>query len=117
MLYDVYCLQKGESKLSNRVQEVAIYIFWRLQIDFLIIFWYFLAMRYRNNRVIASATQRPSKSKVLTLTSLINVGLRIFFLRKYSRPYAVIPDPTFIFFWKKIIENLGENQQFLRLIL
>ena len=28
--------------------------------------------------------------------SLINVGLRLLFLRKYSRPYAVIPDPTFI---------------------
>ena len=33
-----------------------------------------------------------------TLMSLINVGLRLFFLRKYSRPYAVIPDPTFIYF-------------------
>ena len=33
-----------------------------------------------------------------TLMSLINVGLRLFFLRKYFRPYAVIPDPTFIYF-------------------
>ena len=31
-----------------------------------------------------------------TLISLINVGLRLFFLRKNSRPYAVIPDPTVI---------------------
>ena len=42
----------------------------------------------------------PSKLLIwaITLISLINVGLRLFFLRKYSRPYAVIPDPTFIFF-------------------
>ena len=37
---------------------------------------------------------------ICTLISLINVGLRLFFLRKYSRPYAVIPDHTFIFFEK-----------------
>ena len=58
-----------------------------------------------------------------TLMSLINVGLRLFFLRKYSRPYAVIPDPTFIYFWKKSlniwvkIEKSGYFQQFLCLIL
>ena len=46
-----------------------------------------------------------------TFISLINVGLRLFFLRKYSRPYAVIPDSTFIYFLKKIIENLGENRK------
>ena len=43
--------------------------------------------------------------------SLINVGLRLFFLRKYSRPYAVIPDPYVYLFFKKIIENLGENRK------
>ena len=46
-----------------------------------------------------------------TLISLINVGLRLFFLRIYSRPYTVIPDPTFVYFWKIIIENLGENRK------
>ena len=62
-------------------------------------------------------------TKVPTLMSLINVELRLFFLRKYSRPYAVIPDPTFIYFWKKSlkiwvkIETSGYFQQFLCLIL
>ena len=35
---------------------------------------------------------------VRTLISLINIGLHLFFLRKYSRPYTVISDPTFIYF-------------------
>ena len=61
--------------------------------------------------------------------SLTNVGLRSFILRKYSRPYAVIPDPTFIYLciyflfflkylkiWVKI-EKSGNFQQFLCLIL
>ena len=48
---------------------------------------------------------------------------RLFFLRIYSRPYAVIPDPKFIFFWKRLlkiwvkIEKSGYFQQFLCLIL
>ena len=33
-----------------------------------------------------------------TLISLINVALSLLFLGKYSRPYAVIKDPTFIYF-------------------
>ena len=44
-----------------------------------------------------------------TLTSLINVALLLFFLGKYARPYKVIKDPSFIYFWKKIIEKLGKN--------
>ena len=46
-----------------------------------------------------------------TLISLINVALRLFFLEKYSRPYVVIKDPTFICFLKKIIEKSGENRK------
>ena len=39
------------------------------------------------------------------LTSLISVAPWLFFWGKYSRPYAVIKDPTFIHFWKKSCKN------------
>ena len=45
------------------------------------------------------------EKRVITRTSLINVALWLFFLGKYSRPYAVIKDPTFIHFWKKSCKN------------
>ena len=48
---------------------------------------------------------------LFTVFSLINVALRLFFLGKYSRPYTVIKDPSFIYFWKKIFEKLGENRK------
>ena len=51
-----------------------------------------------NRRSEYSLSQVSTTDRVNTLMSLINVGLRLFFLRKYSRPYAVIPDPTFIYF-------------------
>ena len=55
---------------------------------------------------------------LVTLISLINVALRLFFWGKYFRPYAVIKDPSFIYFLKKIIEKLSKNfalQKFLAL--
>ena len=39
------------------------------------------------------------------LISLINVALRLIFLWNHSRPYAVIKDPTFIYFWKKSLNK------------
>ena len=38
------------------------------------------------------------RAKLATPISLINVSLRLFFLGKYFRPYAVIKDPSFIYF-------------------
>ena len=43
--------------------------------------------------------------RLVALISLINVALRLFFLRKYSRPYPVIKDPSSIYFWKKSLKN------------
>ena len=40
------------------------------------------------------------QKKPIIPISLINVALRLFFFEKYSRPYAVIKDPSFIHFEK-----------------
>ena len=48
--------------------------------------------------LFSGTVYRKIYNAVSTLTSLINVALRLSFLGKYSRPYAVIKDPTVIYF-------------------
>ena len=50
---------------------------------------------------------------------IINVATRLFFLRKYSWPYAVIKDPSLIYFWKKSWKNwvkIEKNGYFQKLL-
>ena len=62
----------------------------------------------RGQKVALKQSSNKSSSLLLqkrsTLMSLINVGLRLFFLRKNSRHYAVIPGPSFIHLKKKSLK-------------